>query len=182
MRRTGWGALWIAVYLVCIVLANWMIGHVGIAVPGGPHVLPVGFGLLAPSGTYAAALTLVARDLVQRTAGRSWGLVVIPIGVAITAIWDPRLALASGAAFACSETADFLVYSRLQWSLPLAVSLSASVGNVVDSTVFLALAGILLAPLWAGQVVGKAWAILLATAIILVVRAVQERWPATEAV
>ena len=55
--------------------ANWMIAHVGLAIPGGAHVLPVGFGLVAPSGTYAAALTLVIRDLVQRTAhGTGLGL------------------------------------------------------------------------------------------------------------
>ena len=38
---------------------NWLIVHVGIpTAPGGPHLTPVGFGLLAPSGVWAAAVSL----------------------------------------------------------------------------------------------------------------------------
>jgi hypothetical protein len=160
----------IAAYLVAVVGANWLIGHVGTPIPGGTHLLPVGFGLMAPSGTYAAALVLVLRDLVQRTAGRRWSLAIIPAGVAITAAFDVRLALASGAAFALSELADFVVYTPLQRrGLTLAVLASATVGNLVDSTLFLTLAGIPLAVAWPGQVVGKTWAILLATLVISIV-------------
>lgn len=157
------------VYAGAIVLANWMILHVGIPIPGGTHLLPVGFGLMAPSGTYAAALVLVLRDLLQRVAGRGWALAVILPGVAITALMSPQLALASGTAFCLSELADFAVYTPLaKRGLAKAVLASATVGNLVDSTVFLTLAGIPLAAAWPGLVVGKAWAILVATLIIAV--------------
>jgi uncharacterized PurR-regulated membrane protein YhhQ (DUF165 family) len=157
----------LVLYLASIVAANWMIRNVGLAIPGGTHLLPVGFGLMAPSGTYAAALVLVLRDLVQRTAGRGWSLAVIPAGVAITAAFDVRLALASGTAFALSELVDFAVYTPLQRrSLSLAVLVSATAGNLVDSTMFLVLAGVPLAVAWPGQVVGKSWAILLAALVI----------------
>lgn len=158
-------------YGLSIVLANWMILHVGIETPGGTHLLPVGFGLMAPSGTYAAALVLVLRDLLQRSTSRWFALLVIVPGIAITALMNIHLALASGAAFALSESADFLIYTPIQRrSLTLAVLISATAGNLVDSTVFLTLAGIPLAMAWPGQVIGKLWAILAATIIIAVLR------------
>lgn len=169
MRR--WLGLTLAIpYGLAIFLANWMILHVGVPA-GSTHLLPVGFGLMAPSGTYVAALVLVLRDLLQRAAGRWVALLVILPGIALTALMNPHLALASGAAFACSETADFLVYTPLQRkTLVGAVLVSATVGNLVDSTIFLSLAGIPLALAWPGQVVGKLWAILLATAVIALLR------------
>lgn len=156
----------LAAYLACIVLANWMIRHIGTPIPGGTHLLPVGFGLVAPSGTYAAALTLVARDLVQRTSGRRWGLVVIPAGALISALWDVRLALASGLTFLLSELVDFAIYTILQRRLVLAVATSALTSAAVDSVVFLSLAGIPLALALPGQLLGKAWAVLFSVAAL----------------
>lgn len=167
--------LLVVAYLTSIVAANWMIRNVGIPIAGGTHLLPVGFGLLAPSGTYAAALTLVARDLVQRTSGRWWGIGVIPVGASISALFDVRLALASGVAFLLSEALDFAVYTPLQRRLTVAVAASAPVGAVVDSLTFLTLAGIPLAVALPGQLVGKGWAILVATAIVAML---QRRIPA----
>lgn len=160
----------VILYLASVVAANWMIRNVGIPIPGGTHLLPVGFGLLAPSGTYAAALTLVLRDLVQRTSGRWWGVGVIPIGAAISALFDIRLALASGVAFLLSEALDFAVYTPLQRRLTIAIAFSAPVGAVIDSLTFLALAGIPLALALPGQLVGKGWAILVATVVVAVLR------------
>lgn len=169
----------VGLYLAAVVGANWMIRNVGLVIPGGTHLLPVGFGLMAPSGTYAAALVLVLRDLIQRTSGRAWSLAVIPAGVVVTAAFDVRLALASGTAFALSELVDFAVYTPLQRrNLALAVLVSATAGNLMDSTLFLLLAGIPLMVAWPGQVVGKSWAILLAA---LVIALVARRLPRTVA-
>jgi uncharacterized PurR-regulated membrane protein YhhQ (DUF165 family) len=155
-RRIGYALL--AVYGLAVFLANWMIRHVGTPIPGGTHLLPVGFGLMAPSGTYAAAVVLVARDLVQRTIGRRWSLVVILPGVALTALMDVHLALASATAFALSELADYAVYTPLvRRGLVRAVFASALVGAVVDSLLFLSIAGIPLAIALPGLLVGKAW-------------------------
>ena len=134
-------------YVAVIVGANWMIGHVGTPIPGA-HVLPVGFGLEAPSGVYLAALAFVARDVLQRVGGARAGVAAILVGAGISAfVASAHLALASGATFLLSETCDFLIYTPLQKrNFPLAVVASGVVGDLVDSTVFLTLAGF--PPLW----------------------------------
>ena len=149
------------VYVGSIAGANWMISHVGRPVEGA-HVLPVGFGLEAPSGVYLAAVTFVARDIVQRLAGLRIGVLAIVLGATIS--WwvsSPAIAVASGVTFLLSETCDFLVYTPLQAKhFPFAVVGSGLVADVVDSTVFLTLAGIPLAVALPGQLVGKAWVVL----------------------
>jgi uncharacterized PurR-regulated membrane protein YhhQ (DUF165 family) len=154
----------LAVYVASIPAANWMIGHVGTTVlPGGVHLAPVGFGLSAPSGVYAAGVAFVARDVVQRAAGRKVALMAIVAGTLLAALVNPRLAVASGAAFLFSELADFAVYTPLQRrSFPAAVLASGIAGSVVDSLIFLAVAGIPLAAALPGLVLGKVWIQLLA--------------------
>ncbi len=164
-------ALAFAVYVGSIAGANWMISHVGRSVAGA-HVLPVGFGLEAPSGVYLAGLTFVARDIVQRLAGLRIGVVAIVIGATIS--WwvsSPAIAVASGVTFLLSESCDFLVYTPLQARhFPFAVVGSGLVADVVDSTVFLTLAGIPLAVALPGQLVGKAWVVLIGGVVAGVLR------------
>ncbi len=150
-----------ALYAGSIAAANWMISHVGRPVPGA-HVLPVGFGLEAPSGVYLAGLTFVARDIVQRLAGTKAGLAAILVGALVSwGVATASLALASGGTFLLSESCDFAVYTPLQRRhFPLAVVGSGLVSDAVDSAVFLTLAGIPLSSALAGQVVGKAWLVL----------------------
>lgn len=151
----------LGVYVGAIVGANWMISHVGRPVPGA-HLLPVGFGLDAPSGVYVAALTFVARDVLQRIWGPRLGLVAIVLGAVISGfVSTPGLAFASGFTFLVSESSDFLVFTPLQRRhFPLAVLLSGLIGDVVDSTLFLTLAGIPLHAALPGQLLGKAWVML----------------------
>jgi uncharacterized PurR-regulated membrane protein YhhQ (DUF165 family) len=170
--RSRPAAVAFAVYVASIVGANWMITHVGTPGPGA-HVLPVGFGLKAPSGVYLAAATFVARDVVQRFSGLRIGVAAIVIGATVSLLFSTTLGLASGATFLCSETCDFLVYTPLQArNFPLAVVGSGFVGDLVDSTLFLTLAGIPLSVAWPGQVVGKAWVVLAGG----VFAAVARRW------
>jgi uncharacterized PurR-regulated membrane protein YhhQ (DUF165 family) len=152
----------LTLYGVSVFVANFMILHVGATIPGGTHVVPVGFGLVAPSGTYVAAFVLVLRDLVQRSSGRLWGLAVIVPGIAITALMSPRLALASGVAFALGEVLDFGVYTPLSRRLGPALFASCLAGAVLDTFTFLLLAGIPLAIALPGTLLGKAWVALLA--------------------
>ena len=149
------------IYVGVIVGANWMIGHVGTPIPGA-HVLPVGFGLMAPSGVYLAGAAFVARDILQRVAGPRIGILAIIVGAVISAgVSSAHLAFASGATFLLSETCDFLVYTPLQKkNFPLAVLASGLIADLVDSTVFLTLAGIPLALALEGQLVGKLWVML----------------------
>lgn len=152
------------VYCGSIVAANWLILNVGtVVLPDGTHLVPVGFGLLAPSGSFAAGATFVARDVVQRAAGRKWAVTAIAVGTILSVLVSPRLALASGSAFLFSELVDFAVYTPLQERrFVLAVVLSGLVGSVVDSVIFLSLAGIPLAAALPGLLLAKVWVQLLA--------------------
>jgi uncharacterized PurR-regulated membrane protein YhhQ (DUF165 family) len=149
---------WLALYAASIVLANWLITSVGL--------VPVGFGLLAPAGVYAAGLTLTLRDLTQDALGRRWAAGAVLAGAALSALLSPGLALASGAAFLVAELADLAVYTPLRRrGLLGAVAASNAVGLVVDSALFLALAFGSLA-LLPGLVLGKVWATLAALLLL----------------
>lgn len=174
--RTGArvGAAALLLFLASVPFANWLIQHVGtVCVPSGPCLVPVAPGLMAPSGVLAAGAALVLRDVVQRCLGPAWGVGAIVLGAALSVlIAPPSLVLASGAAFLLSEFADFAVYTPLQRrGLVLAVLASSLAGLVVDSLVFLLLAFGSLEFL-AGQVVGKAWAVLASIPLIRLLRRV----------
>jgi uncharacterized PurR-regulated membrane protein YhhQ (DUF165 family) len=162
-RRGIEGYVFLTAYIACIPLANWMIGHVGtVCVPQGPCLVPVAPGLMAPSGVLLVGLALVLRDLVQRRLGITYALAAIAVGAVLSGLLAPLpLVVASTSAFLLSELADFAVYTPLQKrGLVLAVLASSIVGLVADSIVFLWLAfgsfEFLL-----GQIVGKAWMVLL---------------------
>jgi hypothetical protein len=112
-------------------------------------------------------LALVLRDLVQRRLGRAWSLGAIVVGAGLSAaIAPPSLVLASTVAFFFSELADFLVYTPLQQRrFVTAVVASSTIGLIVDSVIFLWLAFSSLEFLW-GQVVGKAWMVLVSLPFI----------------
>ena len=160
-----------AAYAATIPLANWMIGNVGTCVPNGPCLVPVGFGLMAPSGVLVVGLSLVLRDLVQEHSGVRGSLIAIAIGAALSWLFaSPFLVLASVAAFLMSELADLAVYTPLRKNhLYLAVLLSGVVSAVVDSAAFLLIAfGSL--EFIAGQIVGKLWMSVLALPVIWLIR------------
>jgi uncharacterized PurR-regulated membrane protein YhhQ (DUF165 family) len=161
-RGRAEGLACLAAFAACIPAANWLIGHAGtVCAPPGPCLVPVAPGLLAPSGVLMVGLGLVLRDLVQRRLGKAWSLAAIAAGALLAAALAPAsLVVASTAAFALSELADFAVYTPLQRRrLVLAVLASGLVGLVVDSLVFLWLAfGSL--DFLAGQIVGKTWMVL----------------------
>lgn len=154
--------IWLLAYIGSIVLANWLITHVGL--------VPVGFGLLAPAGVYAAGLAFTFRDLTQERLGRGWTVSAIGLGALLSAALSPQLAAASGTAFLVSELADLAVYTPLRARHWLgAVALSNTVGLVLDSALFLWLAfGSL--DFLAGQLVGKAWMTALAVGALWVWR------------
>ena len=157
---TGLAAFW--GFLACIPFANWLILHAGtVCIPDGPCLIPVAPGLMAPSGVVMVGFALVLRDVVQRLLGRNWGLAAVLAGTALAfAVAPPGLVFASSLAFLVSELADFAVYTPLQRrGLILAVILSSAAGLVIDSVIFLALAFHSL-DFIAGQIVGKAEAVI----------------------
>lgn len=125
-----------AAYIACVVAANWLTHRY--------HVVPVGFGLDAAAGTFTAGLALAARDFLQDAAGKKAVLVAIPIGAAVSVPTSSlRLGVASGAAFLLAEMLDMYVYSRERkkgWAR--AILTSNAFGAVLDTFVFLLLAGI----------------------------------------
>ncbi len=157
----------ILAFAATVPAANWMILNVGNCIPNGPCLIPVGFGLMAPSGVLMIGAALVLRDAVHRYAGPMAALLAIGIGAALSWLFSPpALLMASVAAFVLSELADFAVYAPLaRRKLIAAVALSGVVGAAVDSLVFLWLAfGSL--DFIAGQIVGKLWMTAFAAAAI----------------
>jgi uncharacterized PurR-regulated membrane protein YhhQ (DUF165 family) len=163
----------ISAFAATVPLANWLIGNVGTeCIPNGPCLIPVGFGLSAPSGVLVVGAALVLRDAVHEVSGVRGALAAIAIGgLASWLFAPPALVLASVTAFVLAELADLLVYTPLrERRLWLAVLLSGLAGSIIDSAAFLLLAfGSL--DFIAGQVVGKMWASLAAGLLLVVLRA-----------
>lgn len=171
MNRQTIKALSFAALLGTIIAANWALQRWG--------VVPIGFGLSAPAGVFFAGLAFGLRDVLHETGGRWWVVAAIACGAALSWVISEgdtipggvvSIAVASGVAFAISETADLLVYSPLRrrhW--PAAVAASNLAGAVVDSALFLWLAfGSL--DFMAGQIVGKTYMTAPAIALVWLVR------------
>jgi queuosine precursor transporter len=157
------GFIFLAAFVACIPIANFMIQHVGTeCVANGPCLVPVAPGLTAPSGVLMVGLALVLRDLLQRRLGLCWSVAAILLGAILSAGFaPPALVVASATAFLLSEMADLLVFTPLQrQGLVRAAMASSAVGLIVDSVVFLGLAfgSLQFLP---GQVIGKALMVLL---------------------
>ena len=171
-RRFTEGLLFFAGFVACVPAANWLIENVGVTcIPKGPCIIPVAPHIDAPSGVLMIGLAFVLRDLVQRRLGLSWSAAAILIGTVLSATFAPAsLVIASASAFLLSELADLVVYTPLQRrGLVRAVLLSSTAGLVVDSVIFLWLAFGRLDFL-AGQIIGKAWMVLLAMPIVVWLR------------
>src|SRR5438876_6780053 len=127
-------------YFGLVVLANWLASR---------YVVSVGFGRMAPAGVFCIGGVLVLRDWLQQLRGLLWTMpLVYSAGLASWAIGDAagwtsleKIAVASVVAFTISETVEAVVFTPLRKRrLTLGVGLSATVGNVLDSYIFLALA------------------------------------------
>lgn len=137
-------------FLVAIVAANVATSRYGL--------VPVGFGLVATAGTYFAGLCFVLRDAVQDTGGRVLTLAVVAAGALLSyLVADPRIALASGVAFAVSELVDWSLYQPLRRRGYVRAALASNTGGaVVDTFLFLSIAGFpVTGPIVAGQLVAK---------------------------
>lgn len=172
VSRRVWGAIALTAYVGAIAAANYATARYGLT--------PVGFGLTATAGTYAAGAALMLRNVVQDTLGRRIVAAAIVAGAALSAFTStPALALASGVAFGLSELLDMAVYTPLRkrgWAR--AVAPASFLGAVVDTFAFLYLAGFPVTTAGvAGQLVGKTWAVWLPLAVVLIVRSVRRDVP-----
>lgn len=159
-----------AAFAATIPLANWLIGNFGTeCIQNGPCLLPVGFGLHAPSGVLVIGAALVLRDMVHEAGGIKAALAAIALGGVVAWFFSPpALVVASVLAFVLAEMADLAVYAPLRAKrLWLAVLLSGVAGAAIDSAVFLWLAfGYL--DFITGQIVGKLWMTLAAAGVLAV--------------
>ena len=159
-------------FAATIPLANWLIGNVGtVCVDNGPCLIPVGFGLMAPSGVLIIGLALVLRDYLQELTNWKWSVAAVFAGFVLSYLLaNPYIATASASAFLLSELLDTTVYTWLRdRGRNVAVLFSGLLGAVLDSMLFVYLAfGSL--EFSTGNVVGKLYATL-AVAIYLTWRA-----------
>ncbi|GAA3432355.1 VUT family protein [Kutzneria kofuensis] len=168
-RRVAAGIL-VAAYAATIAGANWATTLWPAVAVAGLHV---------PAGSLLAGLAFTVRDLLQDAVGARTTLLAICLGAALSGlVAEPRIALASAAAFAVSELVDLAVYTPLRDRSRLAaVGVSNAVGLLVDSLLFLPMAFGSLTYL-TGQLVGKTATTLLAVAVLGVVRARRRAVPA----
>lgn len=153
-------------FLATVPLANYLIQNVGtVCVDKGPCLIPVGFGLMAPSGVLLIGVALVLRDFLQEETNWKVSLLAVVLGSVVS--WftsDPFIAVASAVAFLSAETLDLLVYTPLRnKGKHVAVLLSGVVGALVDSMLFVYIAfGSLEFSL--GNTLGKLYATILVAA------------------
>lgn len=156
-------------YFGLVVLANWLASR---------YVVSVGFGRVAPAGVFCIGGVLVLRDWLQQLRGLRWTMpLVYAAGLASWGIGDAagwtaleKIAVASVVAFTVSETVEAVVFTPMrERNLTFAVGLSGTVGNAIDSWLFLQLAFGSQA-FFLGQFIGKGEMIALGTALTLVRR------------
>jgi len=127
-----------ALYIALIVLVNWLFTVV-------PPV-DMGGGDMWPPVALIVGLIFVARDFAQRAIGH-WVLAAMLIAAVLSYyLADPFVAVASVAAFAISELADWLVYSFTKKTFAQRVLFSSILATPIDSVVFLGILGWLSAP------------------------------------
>lgn len=160
------------IYVATVVLANWLASKYFVHVPLTDYI--------APAGVFCIGAVLVMRDWLQQIAGLKWSIILVPIagliswGVGDIAGWTDleKIAVASVVAFTVSETVEAAVFTPLRKrNLTLGVALSATVGNALDSYIFLALAFGSQA-FFAGNFIGKMEAIAVGVALT----ACRRRW------
>lgn len=145
-------------YVALVVLANWLASKYLITVPFTHY--------LAPAGVLCIGAVLVLRDWLWQLRGfwSSVALILIAgvlsfvLGFALGYGSLIRVAVASLVAFIVSEGIfESLVFAPLRKRrFTLGVALSASVGNLIDSLVFLVIAfPAFWTSLYAGNVIGK---------------------------
>lgn len=123
----------LAAFVAIIVAANLLTASFGLVTI---------LGLTATAGTWVAGFAFVARDSLQEAGGTRWVVVAILVGAALSAFASPTLAFASAVAFTFSEAADWAVYTPLRRNHRTAAALlSNTVGSILDTLIFLSLAG-----------------------------------------
>ncbi len=130
------GRGWAFLYVALIPFLNWSFG----IIPELTVVEPNAFasrGISLHPMTVVTGLVFVVRDFVQREMGhRVLVVMALAIGWSFFYAW-PVIALASGIAFAVSETVDWLLFTFTKYRLSTRILLSSAIAAPVDTTIFL---------------------------------------------
>lgn len=135
LKGRGWAFLYVAL----IPFLNWTFGKFS-----GFDVTNELGGMFGTSAkiminplTIATGMVFVVRDFVQREMGHRV-LILMALAVAWSFYYSwPVIALASGVAFAISETSDWLIFTFTKYRLSTRILLSSALAAPIDTTVFL---------------------------------------------
>jgi uncharacterized PurR-regulated membrane protein YhhQ (DUF165 family) len=153
-----------------VILANWLASAYVVGVPLTPYT--------APAGVFCIGAVLVLRDWIQQLRGLFWTMpLVYTAGLISWAAGDlagwtalEKIAIASVVAFTVSETVEAVVFTPIRnRNLSAGVALSGTIGNAVDSYLFLTIAFGSTAFFW-GQFWGKSEMIAIGTALTMMRR------------
>ncbi len=133
------GRTWAFIYVALIPFLNWTFGKFsGFDVTselGG--VFGMTNKIMINPLTILTGMVFVVRDFVQREMGHRV-LILMALAVAWSFYYSwPVIALASGIAFAISETSDWLIFTFTKYRLSTRILLSSALAAPIDTTVFL---------------------------------------------
>ncbi|MBI2719604.1 MAG: VUT family protein [Rhizobiales bacterium] len=149
--------MWTAVYVLAIVLVNWLFDTVP------PIATPLGDFRLA---AVVVGVVLVLRDYAQREVGHRILVATLLAGILTWYMTNPFLALASITAFYISEMADWAIFSFTRRPLQSRILISSLVSVPLDSFAFLYLANFLSPATFSMQVLSKAAGVLIVWAML----------------
>lgn len=130
-----------ALFFGLVILANWLASRYTVHVPLTTY--------LAPAGVFCIGGVLVLRDWMQQLKGLLWTMPIVYLAgltswlVGDVAGWTglEKIAVASVVAFSVSETVEAAIFTPLRnRNLTAGVALSATIGNALDSYIFLQIA------------------------------------------
>jgi len=135
------GRFWAYLYVALIPLLNWTFGRPEVPLVNLTEALGGLFGtehqIIFNPLTIATGMVFVIRDFVQREMGHKvLVLMALAIGWSFYYAW-PVIAIASGLAYAISETVDWLLFTFTKYRLSTRILLSSAFAAPIDTTVFL---------------------------------------------
>jgi queuosine precursor transporter len=139
--------MWVAFYIVAIVLVNWTFTVLA------PWSTPLGDLYIA---NVIVGFVFVLRDYAQREIGHKVLLATLLAGGITYLMVDPAIAVASITAFVISEMADWAVYSFTRRPLQSRILISSLISVPLDTVVFQHLAGYLTPAAFTTEVLSKA--------------------------
>ena len=144
--------MWVAAYIVSIVLVNWLFVAVA------PWPTAIGDLYLA---NVVVGFVFVLRDYAQRQVGHKILVATLLAGVVTYFMVDPAIALASITAFILSEMTDWAVYSFTRRPLQQRILLSSLIAVPLDTLAFQYLANYLTPAAFTTELLSKAFGVLI---------------------